>query len=960
MSDGKSLPSSSAADPRPGMPSPASANDKGASVDHGGKSIPGEPAKAAPSLGPGFLRRRRLVLGTCGVLALAAALWFGVPWVRFTLGTVSTDDAFVNGHATFVAPRVHGQVSRVLVDDNNRVKKGDLLVQLDKEPFQDAVAVKKAAVDTAQADLDAANATVRGIEAQARSRRWNLQHAMEEVENQISLLRARVAGVEMSKASLKLAELEFERAKQLITSATTTQQEYDRRQAALTIARAQVTQSLADVYQIRVSLGLPAQPEKGGDLAEVPPDLDQTFSSVLAGAGGPHSERGRARRRPFLRPDAESSCSRQFEGQGDIDTTFARLAADAPAVKQAEAKLEAAKRDLALAELDLRYCDIVAEIDGVVTRRNVNPGNDVQVGQSLMAIRSLDEIWVDANFKETQLRDLRIGQSVDLYVDMYGDRQVFNGRIAGFTMGTGSTLALLPAQNATGNFVKIVQRLPVRIELEGLRPGQKAPVPRHLGCSLRLSRQAAGRTRCRQVSPRLRAAVAGHRFSREPLGRRQMSEAVLSPARSRAGGSPWVVAAAVVVPTFMEVLDTTITLVALRYIAGGLSATVNDGEWVITSYLAANAIILPITGWLSAHLGRRNYFLLSIAVFTLASALCGMATSLGQLIAFRVVQGLAGGGLQPSSQGVLLDAFPREKQGIAMTLFGFAALLAPIVGPTLGGWITDSYSWRWVFFINVPVGLAALAACTALLRDPDYLTKEREELKKQPFRFDTVGLSLLVIVMVSWEVMLSKGQEWDWLNDPFGRVQTLVMFFAVGLVALIWWELRHANPVVNFRPMRERNFSACCLIIFCIYLVLYAASTSLPGLLQSLFGYDALSAGLVMSPGGILCGRRNARRGPCAGPGDGRPVGDDHRFAGHDRRQLLDVAAQPRHQPEPGGVASGGAGSRSLHMFRACERRGLPLHTTAAARRRHRPVEPAAQRGRQCGDFDGADGAGAP
>jgi MFS transporter, DHA2 family, multidrug resistance protein len=331
-----------------------------------------------------------------------------------------------------------------------------------------------------------------------------------------------------------------------------------------------------------------------------------------------------------------------------------------------------------------------------------------------------------------------------------------------------------------------------------------------------------------------------------------MTDAVLSPSKSPAAGSPWVVAAAVVVPTFMEVLDTTITLVALRYIAGGLSATVDDGEWVITSYLAANAIILPITGWLAAHLGRRNYFLLSIAVFTLASALCGMATSLGQLIVFRVVQGLAGGGLQPSSQGVLLDAFPPAKQGIAMTLFGFAALLAPIVGPTLGGWITDSYSWRWVFLINIPVGIVAFGACYALLRDPDYLTKEREELRKQPFRFDSVGLSLLIIVMVSWEVMLSKGQEWDWMGDPFGRVQTLVTFFGVGLIALILWELRHPSPVVNFRPMRERNFSASCLVIFCAYMVLYAASTSLPALLQALFGYDALSAGLVMSPGGFF------------------------------------------------------------------------------------------------------------
>src|SRR5215471_5560134 len=331
-----------------------------------------------------------------------------------------------------------------------------------------------------------------------------------------------------------------------------------------------------------------------------------------------------------------------------------------------------------------------------------------------------------------------------------------------------------------------------------------------------------------------------------------MTVAALSFARSPAAGNPWVVAAVVVVPTFMEVLDTTITVVALRYIAGGLSATVDDGEWVITSYLAANAIILPITGWLIAHLGRRNYFLLSIAVFTLASGLCGMATGLGQLILFRVLQGLAGGGLQPSSQGVLLDAFPVERQGMAMTLFGLAALIAPVVGPTLGGWITESYSWRWVFWINVPVGLLALGACAVTLRDPDYLTKQRMELRKRPFSFDGVGLSLLVIVMVCWEVVLSKGQEWDWLGDPFWRVQTLAILFAAGLAGLIVWELRHPNPVVNFRPLGERNFAACCIIIFCAYLALYAASTSLPGLLQSLFGYDALSAGLVMSPGGLF------------------------------------------------------------------------------------------------------------
>ena len=244
---------------------------------------------------------------------------------------------------------------------------------------------------------------------------------------------------------------------------------------------------------------------------------------------------------------------------------------------------------------------------------------------------------------------------------------------------------------------------------------------------------------------------------------------------ARRAVNPWIVAAAVVVPTFMEVLDTTIANVALRYIAGGLSASVVDSEWVITSYLAANAIILPISGWLSAHLGRRNYFLLSIAIFTLASALCGMATSLGQIILFRVLQGLAGGGLQPSSQGVLLDSFPPEKQGAAMTLFGIAALIAPVVGPTLGGYLTDNYNWRWIFYINMPIGLVALVGSYFLLDDPDYLKQERAELASKPLNFDTIGLGLLAIVMSCWEVMLSKGQQWDWFGDPFWRVQTLAI-----------------------------------------------------------------------------------------------------------------------------------------------------------------------------------------
>jgi membrane fusion protein (multidrug efflux system) len=423
--------------------------------------------------------RRNMLLGAAGLLILAGALWFGIPWVQTTLTTVSTDDAYVNGHVTFVAARVKGQVSRVLVDDNYRVRKGDLLVQLDKEPFQIAVAVKKAAVDTAMADLQVTKSKVRGIEAEAMSRRRALQHSMEDVDNQVALLRARVAALDKSQAQLALAQVDFDRAAKLVVTNDTPRSEYDRRQAILLSARADVVAAHADIRQIRASLGLPQEPE-GGDLGQVPPDLNQTFSSVLqAQAGLIQSAAQLGVIHSF--EEGPSHMVEAFEKQGDVNTTFDRLAANAPDIKQAEAKVEAAKRDLDQAELDLRYCDVIAEIDGVVTRRNVNPGDNVQVGQALMAIRSLDEIWVDANFKETQLGDLRIGQPVDLYVDMYGGRRVFEGRISGFTMGTGSTLALLPPENATGNFVKVVQRLPVRIDLKNYDPDKN---PLFIGTSV--------------------------------------------------------------------------------------------------------------------------------------------------------------------------------------------------------------------------------------------------------------------------------------------------------------------------------------------------------------------------------------------------------------------------------------------------------------------------------------------
>ena len=442
-------------------------------------AVPDGNAAPAPQPAAKSTHKRKRVLGALGIVVLVLLLVFGIPWVKAMLNTVTTDDAYVNGHVTFVAPRVPGQIARVLVDDNNRVHKGDLLAELDKEPYRIVVSQKQAAVDTADADLKAAVAAARAIEAQAMSQRWNLQNAVEGVDNQIALLHARVAAIDKSKAALVLAQLQFDRARELVPRGDTPREVLDQRQAELTTASAQLVQTLAEVYQIRASLGLPAQPVDG-NLGQTPPNLDETFSSVLAAQAALIQS---AAQLGIVHSfdQGPKAMIEQFYKLGDVDTTFARFAADAPAVKQAQAKLEVAKRDLAQAELDLRYCDITADIDGVVTRRNVNPGNYVQVGQNLMAVRSLNEIWIDANFKETQLRDLRIGLPVDLRVDMYGGTHIFKGRVSGFTMGTGSTLALLPPENATGNFIKVVQRLPVRIDLVDYNPDQ---VPLFIGTSV--------------------------------------------------------------------------------------------------------------------------------------------------------------------------------------------------------------------------------------------------------------------------------------------------------------------------------------------------------------------------------------------------------------------------------------------------------------------------------------------
>jgi membrane fusion protein (multidrug efflux system) len=428
-----------------------------------------EPAVPPPKQ-PQPRRSRRLIIA---IVAALVVLAIAVPRVFHMLHTVSTDDAYVNSHVTFVAPRVIGQVTHVLVDDNNRVRKDDVLVELDSEPYRVQVAIKKAAVDSAQAELVLAEATVRSQLGQARGYRFKLQHAIEDVDNQVALLRARAATLEQSKATLTLAQAEFDRASKLRATNVTSSEEFDQKREVFDVARAQVQQALENVYQARAALGLPGDPGQGKSLTDVPPDLDQTFSAVrqaLAELMQAVAQLGVIPSSYDLTPKQTIEEFYRRDPGGDINRIYANLIQTAPALKLAQTKLQQAQRDLEQAQLDLRYCTIVAEIEGVITRRDVNPGNHVQVGQSLMAIRSLRDIWVDANFKETQLRNLRIGQRAELKVDMYGSKHTFEGRISGFTMGTGSTLALLPPQNATGNFVKVVQRLPVRIDLVNYDP----------------------------------------------------------------------------------------------------------------------------------------------------------------------------------------------------------------------------------------------------------------------------------------------------------------------------------------------------------------------------------------------------------------------------------------------------------------------------------------------------------
>jgi DHA2 family multidrug resistance protein len=311
--------------------------------------------------------------------------------------------------------------------------------------------------------------------------------------------------------------------------------------------------------------------------------------------------------------------------------------------------------------------------------------------------------------------------------------------------------------------------------------------------------------------------------------------------------NPWVIAITVTLATFMEVLDTSIANVALPHISGNLSAGADESTWVLTSYLVSNAIVLPLSGWLSGLIGRKRFYMSCVAVFTVSSFLCGLAPSLGVLVLFRILQGAGGGGLQPSEQAILNDTFPLAKRGMAFAVYGIAVVVAPTIGPWLGGWITDNFSWRWIFYINVPVGIISLLLTSALISDPPHMKRASV---KSGFRIDYIGIGLISLGLGSMQIILDKGQRDDWLSSGF--IQVFFALMLIGIIAGIVWEWRHKDPVVDLKMLKDRNFAISTVAMFFLGFVLYSSTVLIPQFLQEMLGYTAELAGKALSPGGAV------------------------------------------------------------------------------------------------------------
>jgi len=315
--------------------------------------------------------------------------------------------------------------------------------------------------------------------------------------------------------------------------------------------------------------------------------------------------------------------------------------------------------------------------------------------------------------------------------------------------------------------------------------------------------------------------------------------------------NPWFIAVTVTLATFMELLDTSIANVALPYIGGGLGRSYDEVTWILTTYLVANAVILPMSAWLSRVFGRKSYYLGCVALFTLTSFFCGVAPTLGIMLSSRVLQGIAGGGLAPVAQAILVDTFPPAKRASAFALYTIVIVTAPAIGPVLGGWITDNYSWRWIFFINIPIGLVALLLSARVIKDPPSFEEERASARTNgKLSIDGIGITLIALASAALEVALDRGQIEDWFGSSF--ICWMLMAGIFGWIATVWWELRSKDPVIDFRLLANRNFGIACMLFLVFGFGLFGSTTLIPQMLQSLYGYRAIDAGLVLGPGAFV------------------------------------------------------------------------------------------------------------
>ena len=732
-------------------------------------AVPQSAAESDVPSAPAALARRGLTRRTLAMtFAAALAVAGGGALYLHGLGHESTDDAQVDAEVVAVPARTGGTVAKVMFVENQSVKTGDVLAVLDDDAPRARLAQADANVEAAEAAADADDADARVAETNATGNKAVADASLGTAHASAVTARDQIVEAEAAwraaDAQKKQAQLDRDRVSKLASSGSLSQSTADQAETALSLATANAEAAHARLI---------------------------TLKSGVAQASSRVAE--------------ASARARQ---SSDVGSLVAQARARA---KAAHAQVATAKAARDLAALDVGYTVIRAPHDGVVSKKSINEGQTVASGQTVVQLVT-PGVWVTANFKETQVEKMRVGQSATVSVDAFPSL-VIHGEIESLSGATGSRFTLLPPDNASGNFTKVVQRLPVRVKITDLPAG----VSLRPGMSVDLSITTKG------------LAVATAIASPNAL--------VATPAVNK-----WAVAVAVAIGALLEIIDTSIVNVALSDMQASLGATLSQVSWVVSSYGIANVIILPLSAWLGDRFGKKSYFVFSLIGFTLASVLCGMATTLPMLVIARVLQGLTGGGLLAKAQSILFETFPKEEQAMAQGFFGAIVIAGPAIGPTLGGYIVTNIGWRWIFFVNVPIGIAAvMLALSVLPRDPEKSGVDAP--------VDWTAIALLAVGIGSFQTLLEQGNDEDWLESRL--IVGLAIASVIGLVAFVRRQLRSDAPVVDLRVLRYRSLWAGSILSVVIGIALYGTLFSIPIFASSVLHYTSQQVGMLLLPGAI-------------------------------------------------------------------------------------------------------------